>query len=368
MKGLHGLIFADGRHAGLRELTEHRAAASVPFGGRYRMIDFVLSNMVNAGVHDVGVILGGNYQSLLDHLGSGKDWDLSRKHGGLRLLPPFNRRDDAPFRGRMEALAGVMSYLENIRQDHVVLADSNLIVNMPLQKVYEEHMASGADITVVCTKKEFANMDESTFLDVDENGFVTEAWFDVKKDGGLRDMNIYVMSKELLLKLTAECRSKDLYSFRHTVLQGMKKDLKIKAFVWDGYAARVRTLSEYYQRSMELFDPAIRRELFPKERPIYTKEMNVSSTYIDPDGKCVSSLVADGCTVEGSVENCIIFRGVSVAKGASVKNCILMQGVSVGKNARLECIVADKNVKFTEGCTLIGSEKYPMAVGKNAEI
>ena len=368
MKGLHGLIFADGRHAGLRELTEHRAAASVPFGGRYRMIDFVLSNMVNAGVHDVGVILGGNYQSLLDHLGSGKDWDLSRKHGGLRLLPPFNRRDDAPFRGRMEALAGVMSYLENIRQDHVVLADSNLIVNMPLQKVYEDHMASGADITVVCTKKEFANMDESTFLDVDENGFVTEAWFDVKKDGGLRDMNIYVMSKELLLKLTAECRSKDLYSFRHTVLQGMKKDLKIKAFAWDGYAARVRTLSEYYQRSMELFDPVIRRELFPKERPIYTKEMNVSSTYIDPDGKCVSSLVADGCTVEGSVENCIIFRGVSVAKGASVKNCILMQGVSVGKNARLECIVADKNVKFTEGCTLIGSEKYPMAVGKNAEI
>ena len=138
MKGLHGLIFAHGKHTGLRELTELRSPASVPFGGRYRMIDFVLSSMVNAGVSDVGVILHGNYQSLLDHLGSGKDWDLSRKHGGLRLLPPFamvQHRDDRTFRGKMEALASVSSYLETIRQDHVVLADCDTIINLPLQKV-----------------------------------------------------------------------------------------------------------------------------------------------------------------------------------------------------------------------------------------
>jgi glucose-1-phosphate adenylyltransferase len=139
-------------------------------------------------------------------------------------------------------------------------------------------------------------------------------------------------------------------------------------YKYDKYYEIIDSMKTYYKANADMMDRDICHEVFDLERPIYTKEMNVSSTYIDPDGKCVSSLVADGCTVEGSVENCIIFRGVSVAKGASVKNCILMQGVSVGKNARLECIVADKNVKFTEGCTLIGSEKYPMAVGKNAEI
>jgi len=371
MKGLHGLIFAYGRHTGLRELTDCRAPASVPFGGRYRLIDFILSSMVNAGIHDVGVVLHGNYQSLLDHLGSGKDWDLSRKHGGLRLLPPFGdarRGDNSTYRGKMEALAGVVSYLEHIRQDHVVLADSNLIINMPLQKVYEDHLASGADITAVCTKGDMGGMEQSTFFRVDEAGWVQETFCDPKEPMGVRAVNIYILSKKLLLEVVEECRGKDHYSFRNAVLQNMGERLKIKTYLWEGYAARIRTVAEYYQRSMELFDSAVRKALFPAERPVYTKEMNVSSTYIDPDGQCISALVADGCTVEGSVENCILFRGVSVAKGARVKNCILMQGTNVGKNAALEYIIADKNVQITEDCTLKGHEKYPMAITKNAKI
>ena len=371
MKGLHGLIFAYGKHPGLRELTEVRAPASVPFGGRYRMIDFMLSNMVNAGVDDVGVILHGNYQSLLDHLGTGKDWDLSRKRGGLKLLPPFAHKqkfDEGAFRGKMEALAGVQSYLENIRQDHVVLADSDTIVNLPIQDVYAAHLRSGADITAVCTSRYCGAMEDSSCFQVDGSGRVTSAVIDLKEPEGLQSLDIYIMSKELLLRLVEECRRADHYSFRAAVLRDMAGSLHIQSYVWDGYAAQIQTLAEYYGRSMELLNSSIRRELFPPERPIYTKELNVDSTYVDPDGGCINSLVADGCTVEGTVENSILFRGVSVAKGAVVKNCILMQNTRVGANARLECIITDKNVQVTEDCTLVASEHYPMAVGKNAKV
>ena len=157
MKGLHGIIFSYEKHNDLRELTLHRVPASVPFAGRYRVIDFILSSMVNAGITNVGVVLDGNYQSLLDHLGSGKDWDLSRMHGGLRLLPPFSHeqspRGVREFAGKMDALASVRSYLKEIRQSHVVLADSDLVINIPLQDVYQAHLDSGADITAVCTSK-----------------------------------------------------------------------------------------------------------------------------------------------------------------------------------------------------------------------
>ena len=334
MKGrLHGIIFSYEKRSGLRELTEARMPASVPFAGRYRLVDFILSSMVNAGVTDVGVVLQGNYQSLLDHLGSGKDWDLSRKHGGLRLLPAF--ADDnvvggvREYRGKMEALAGVRSYLEGIRQKHVVLADSDLIINIPIQDVYQAHIASGADITAVCTSNVESDADV-TFFRLDESGRVKETLFPLRdRTGCHRSLEIYILSKELLLNLVDECLSHDQVSFRGAVLQAKARELHIQSYVWDGYAAQIRSVKEYYDRSLELLDPAIRREVFAAGRPIHTKERNDASTYVDPAGVCCNCLVADGCTIEGTVENSILFRGVSVAKGAEVKDCILMQDTTV---------------------------------------
>ena len=184
MKGLHGIIFSYEKHNGLGELTAGRTPSSVPFAGRYRIIDFILSSMVNASITDVGVVMDGNYQSLLDHLGSGKDWDLSRKHGGLRLLPPFaSGGTRGGFRGKMEALAGVRSYLEGIRQSHVVLADSDLIINIPLQDVYQAHLASGADITAVCTSNVDSDCDV-TFFRLDGEGRVGEVLFPLRDRTG----------------------------------------------------------------------------------------------------------------------------------------------------------------------------------------
>ena len=372
MKGLHGIIFAYEKHNDLRELTDHRMPASVPFAGRYRIIDFILSGMVNAGITDVGVVLHGNYQSLLDHLGTGKDWDLSRRHGGLRLLPPFSseqvRGSGGSFRGKMDALAGVRSYLEGIRQSHVVLADSDLIINIPLQDVYQAHLASGADITAVCTSNVDSDCDV-TFFRLDSEGRVGEVLFPLRdRTGCHRALEIYVLSKQLLLDLVDECMSHDQTSFRGAVLQAKASSLHIHSYVWDGYAAQIRSLKEYYTRSLELLDPAIRREVFPAARPIHTKERNDASTYLDPTGACCNSLVADGCTIEGTVENSILFRGVSVARGAEVKNCILMQDVTVSRDAVLHHVIADKNVEVADARTLMGHENYPMVIAKDSKV
>ena len=373
MKGrLHGIIFSYEKRSGLRELTEARMPASVPFAGRYRLVDFILSSMVNAGVTDVGVVLQGNYQSLLDHLGSGKDWDLSRKHGGLRLLPAF--ADDnvvggvREYRGKMEALAGVRSYLQEIRQKHVVLADSDLIINIPLQDVYQSHIASGADITAVCTSDTDSDADV-TFFRLDESGRVKETLFPLRDRAGChRSLEIYILSKDLLLNLVDECLSHDQFSFRGAVLQAKADQLRIQSYVWDGYAAQIRSVKEYYERSLELLNPSIRREVFAPGRPIHTKERNDASTYVDPAGVCCNCLVADGCTIEGTVENSILFRGVSVAKGAEVKDCILMQDATISRDAVLQHVICDKDVVVMDSRTLMGHGNYPMTIAKGSKV
>ena len=370
MNGLHGIIFSYEKEPGLRELVEHRMPASIPFGGRYRVVDFMLSNMHNAGITDVGVVLHGNYQSLLDHIGNGKTWDMSRKYGGLKLLPPFasNRRyQSEEFRGKMEALAGVRSYLEEIRQDYVVLADSDIIINIPLSKVFEAHILSGADITCVCTPN-FKETENATFFLLDKDNRIVKTLNDPKKPEGYHCLEIYVLSKELLLRLVDECAAEEKYSFRSDVLGGMRDTLDLRAFVWDGIAAQIRTLQEYYERSMDMLDPKVYRELSTPERPIYAKEDDEAPTYLAPESKVSNSLIADGCIIAGTVENSILFPGVTVEKGATVKNSVLFKRVRVEENAAVSYVIADKYVQIRRGGTLTGHEHYPMAISKNAVV
>ena len=188
------------------------------------------------------------------------------------------------------------------------------------------------------------------------------------RTGCHRSLEIYILSKELLLELVDECMSHDQVSFRGAVLQAKADSLKIQSYVWDGYAAQIRSLNEYYRRSLELLDPSIRRELFPAARPVHTKERNDASTYVDPAGTCCNCLVADGCTIEGTVENSIVFHGVSVAKGAEVKNCILMQDVTVSRDAVLHHVIADKAVEIMDARTLMGHDHYPMVIAKGSKV
>ena len=370
MNGLHGIIFSYESRNDLKELVEFRSSASVPFGGRYRMVDFALSNLVNAGVTDVGVVLHGRYQSMIDHLGSGKVWDLSRKRGGLRILPPFNYQKEwgvMPFRGKIEALAGVRSYLEEIRQDYVVLMEGDLVVNLPLAEIQAEHVKSGADITVVCGNDSFATAGGSYF-EVDKDGRVTEVLYNLNTPRGYRGLEVYILSTKLLKELVDECYAKDQFSWRRDVLRAKKDTLKLNSYIWSGFAAQVRSVQEYYDRSMQLLDPKIRADLFTSARPIMAKGADKSSTYVGPDGRCVNSMVAEGCRIEGVVENSILFPGVVVEKGAVVRNCVLFKEVAVRENAQLSYIIADKNAEVQAGRTLVGHATYPIVLAKNSVV
>ena len=371
MNDLHGIIFAYHSHRNLGGLTNHRNTCSVPYGGRYRLVDFMLSNMVNAGVSDIGLIVHENYQSLLDHVGSGKDWDLSRKHGGLRILPPFstNERTQGEYRGNMDALVGVASYLRNIRQEYVVLAWGDLAVNLSLGDVLRHHLATKSDITLVCTKNRCGVPHECQYLATDATGRVTDIIVNPNSaPTGMESLDICILSKNLLLSLVEDCATHDIYSFSRGVLLPRLDTLKIMSYRYDGYVGRFHSVKDYFQRSMDLLNPEVRKDLFDPTTPVRTKERFDPSTYYGPDSKCHNSLVADGCVIEGQVENSILFRGVVVEKGAKVSNCVLMQGTVVGRDAGISYAVADKNVRIGEKRTLNGQETYPIAIPKDTTI
>ncbi len=371
MNEMHGIIFAYSSRVRLRELTEHRTAASIPFGGRYRVIDFMLSSLVNAGVNDVGVIMHESYQSLLDHLGSGKDWDLSRKRGGLRILPPFGyagARKDTFFRGRMEALFGVTSYISRIRQQYVVLADGDLVANIPIDRVYEEHLRSGADITCVCCEQGLNADSNSAFVSYDKTGRVTEVLMGERRERTAECVGVYILSKTLLESLTAHCAAHNLYSFLRDVLQHMVDRLNIRVSLFDGYCCKLGSIAGYFRHSMDLLNKDVRAELFNRERPIKTKVRDEAPTYYGPGGTIKNSLVADGCYIEGTVENCILFRGVRVERGATVQNSILMQDTCVNSDALLNFAIADKEVAINRGRMLMGHETYPIAISKGSTV
>jgi glucose-1-phosphate adenylyltransferase len=371
MADFHGIIFAYRSNPALHELIEHRNTASVPYGGRCRMIDFMLSNMVNAGIDDVGLIVHAGYQSLLDHVGSGKDWDLSRKHGGLRILPPFGyagKTGDGKYHGRMDALSGVSSYLQRIRQDYVILSNGDLAANLPLDDVMEAHLRSGADITAVCTRNSKCDPRVSVYFSLGANGLVSDVSVNPAAPMGCESMEIYVLSRELLLSLTDYCAAHGISSFSGGVLSRMAATLKISPWFFSGYSARMQSVGSYFSNSMELLKPDVRADLFDPVRAIRTKDRSDPSTYYGPGSVCSCSLVADGCIIEGEVQNSILFRGVLVEKGARVTSCILMQGTQIEQGALLQYAITDKNVLINPGRMLMGHETYPLAIAKNSVI
>ncbi|MGI5963959.1 MAG: glucose-1-phosphate adenylyltransferase subunit GlgD [Lawsonibacter sp.] len=371
MNDLHGILFAYRSDANLGELTRPRNTCSLPFGGRYRLIDFMLSNYVNAGITDVGIIVHESYQSLLDHLGSGKDWDLSRKHGGLRILPPFSYAEHGhgEYRGSMEALAGVSGYLSNIRQEYVIMAWGDTALNLPVSKVLEQHLASGADVTVVCTPTPHGAPRFSEYVEVSADGRVTDlSIHPTAADKALESLEIYVLSKQLLLDMVDYCAAHDIFSFSRGVLQPRLKSLKLVPYIHEGYVGRFQSVSDYFQHSMDLQDPAVRGDLFNPQRPIRTKDQSNPSTYYGPNAVSIRSLVADGCYIEGEVEDSILSRGVIIEKGAKVSHSVLMQGSVVKAGACLSYVITDKNVTVNEGRMLMGHSTYPLAIGKGSVV
>ncbi len=373
MSNVLGLIFANMHELTVTDLTKNRAMASIPFGARYRLIDFPLSNMVNSGISNVGVVTKSNYQSLLDHIGSGDEWDLSRKTGGLHFLPPYsnNYANGGLYRGRLEALAGVEGFIKNAHADYVLLTDCDCVANVDYKKIIDYHEEKGADITVVYGRSVFTpeQTKTRTILKVSDQGEVCDVLIRPDLAGEYdASMNIFVMSKEFLLKTIGESTSRNLYSFEIDILQHKLDELKVYGYRFDGYYSQIDGIQAYYQANMDLMNKEVRTELFNLTDPIYTKVRDDAPAVYGLEASAKNSLIADGCVIEGTVENSVLFRGVKVGKGAVIKNCIIMQDAEVGDKCELNYVIADKNVKVGNYRSLCGTVDYPVFVNKNSAV
>ncbi len=371
MSNLMGIIFSNIHDSDIPELTQKRTLGSIPFCGRYRLVDFALSNMVNSDVTKVGVITKSNYQSLMDHVGSGKDWDLARRHGGLRMLPPFGvKESNSLYNSRLEALKNNLGFIEKSTEEYVVMTDCDLVCNMDYDKILHKHIRRNADITLVYSVAEGKEMTStnSITLSVEDDERVVDMAFNPRTQGNVNLFsNVFILKRTLLLNLVKDAISHNKHHFSAEVIGRNIGSLRVFGHKHEGYLARITSLQNYYDKSMELLEREKMDEVFMNNN-VYTKVRDSAPTKYGAGAVVKNSLIADGCIIEGEVENSILFRGVKVARGAVVKNSILMQDTIISEKALINCIITDKNVVVTDGRQLSGCDVNPFYIRKNSKL
>lgn len=361
-----GVIFPNAHDSLVPELVAERTMASVPFGGRYRLIDFVLSSMVNSGISNVSIVVKQNYHSLMDHLGSGREWDLTRKRGGLNLVPPYAESNVKLYRGRVEALASLVEFLEDQKEEFVIMSDSDVAFNFDFNELIAAHVASQADVTVMYQRSVIPQgLKEDNYTLKLQDGRVTELLTNDYRPGVQNlSMNVYIIQRESLIAMIKDASIRGLLYFEKDILARNLELLNVQGFEYTGYTARIADRKSFFEENMRLLDPKNLDALFPEDKPVYTKVHDNAPTRYAMDSLVKNSMVADGCLIEGEVENCVLFRGVKVKKGAKVKNCVLMQNTVVEAGAEVEYAVTDKNVKITADKKLSGTDTFPVYVAK----
>lgn len=370
MKSILGLILIGDRSNSMRELTMHRTIASVPFGGRYRLIDFTLSNFVNSGISNVGIVTKNNFYSLLDHIGSGKEWDLNRKNGGLSILTGQFKGSSLNDSGKVEAIYSVLDYIKRSRCKYVLISDSDIIGNINFKNMLKFHLEKHAYLTVAYKKDVFdsSRFQGNTFLQINDSGRVTG----VAIDQGISlysnmSLGAYLIERELLEFLINQCMAHNKTDFERNVLQDMVDDLDIYAWCSDGYVEKIDSVSVFYNANMQLLDKKTREELFARGK-ILTKVRDEVPSLHGIQANVSHSMLADGCIISGNVSNSILFRSVTVGEGCSIKNSVIMQSSQIGKGAVVENCILDKNVVVSDGTKIVGAETYPLVVAKGNKI
>jgi len=365
-----GIIFSDIHDWSVAEMSVNRTVASIPYGGRYRLVDFALSNMVNSGIFKVAMITKSNYQSLMDHVGSGKEWDLSRKNGGLMIYPPYSvGESEGLYKGRLDALKRMKSFLQNSYEEHVVMSDCDMLCNIDLNDVISYHESVGADITTVY-KEGLLTEDRKTHSIVyklDEEGRVRRVLAKTAQEGyECIGLNIWVMRRDYLLYLISDAISYGYKHFSEDLLVNRCGEMRLMGYGFKGYYAHIDSLKSYIKYNLDMIDQEKRRSLF--SRPVYTKIRDLAPTKYAEGVRVENSLIAEGCEIEGHVQNSIIFDGVRISRGSVVRNSIVMHNSIIDNQSVLNWVVADKNVIVRDRKVLSADESYPMYIRKGAMI
>lgn len=378
MNDVMGIVYTTKDDLNLRELTVNRAVAALPVAGRYRIIDFTLSNLVNSGVRNVGIIAQKNYHSLMDHIGSGKEWDLHTRNNGLFILPPYlTRENGGEYSGLVDALRANFDYLRRSRQPYVIVTGSDYVCNTSFEPMIEQHIKSGADVTMMYIKAKSEHLEFSSsvtnnhsYLKVGEGSVVED--IEVNPNAANYPnlfMNVFMIKRTLLIHLVDQAISRGAKDFEAEVLRPYINSaaLKIMGYEYDGYFRRIETIKGFFKFNMDLLKNEVRKELFGS-RPVYTKTRDDAPALYRAEAQVKNSLVADGCVIEGTVENCVLFRGVHVGRGAKIKDCIIMQDSYIEEDVEMENVILDKAVTVRAHGRLIGQRQYPIVIGKNVTL
>ena len=364
-----GIIFAN--DVAIDALTQKRTMASLPFGGRYRQVDFHLSNLAAAGIHHVGIVSRSNYQSLMNHVGSGEEWGLELGEGGLEFLTPYALGNADNYRGKLENLNAVLDFLKFSEDEYVVLTDSSILTNLNVSDIVRCHAASGKDLTIVA-KPGVANgkkvLDLAIKMESDEIKDIVVSYPAV--EGYLASMDLFVCGRKWLIEKVQDLVAHDKYHMDRDLVLGQwnKGELSINVYEYTGVALYNESTEEYFANSMALLNKDVREGIFNAHHPIFTKVRDRVPTYYGDECEIENSLLADGCIIDGAVENSVLFRDVVVEKGAEVENCVIMNDAVIGAGSELKYVILDKNVTVTPGTKLVGTATNPIIIKRGETV
>ncbi len=369
MKTVVGIVNLQESNDLIRELAATRAVEALPFAGRYRVVDFSLSNMINSGINTVGLMLPDYSRAILDHIRSGKDWDLARRRDGLTYLPAALPGTDAR-KGDLKDIYANLDFAELSDKKYVLFVNGSYVYNIDFQEVLDFHKKSGADITMIYQTVDEDKPGKTVVIETSTNGVVTDlAETNGAKKGQKTVLSAYLMPVPTFAYIVRTSYERGGQDFLIDGIMKHASEQKISAYEHKGYVARINSTEAYYKANRDCLNPEIWSELFMnKDRPIFTKVKDEVPVQYKDTAEVKNSLIANGCIIRGRVENSIIFRGVKVGKGAVVKDCILMQRCQVEDGARVENIICDKNVMITKNRWLKGVETFPYIIKKNARI
>ena len=373
MNDVFSIIYADQGSPELRELISLRSVSALPLAGRYRIIDVLLSNLANSGIHNVGLITQRNYKSLMDQVGSGKAWDMSKKSGGLMMLPPYDLdANPGQYHSACDAIFAKRDYINHQRQNYVLVLGTACVYRQDYKAMMDELTRTGADLAILGSRSDRLMADgtsNAAFMRVDDEGYINDITYEPYSPAGyIESLEAVLIRKNTLVRLVEDACSEGRYGFVKDVLAPAIKQYKAICVMHEGYAASVTSVKAYFDLNNDMLDPNVRRKVFFGDKPVFTKSHDAPPVRFARGCQVSDSLIANGCDIRGRVANSVLFRGVSVDEDADVENCIIMSNTKVGKGAHLRNMIIDKDVTIIEGARRVAFPDSPLIITKGSVV